>query len=284
MRSLMVCDQDGVEWVGSHDDWLTWCDVGPGPDYQPWRMPSSTRPVARCWDGGGLVELRIPRDVSAGPLGGRRGIIRGFSAASRGRLLRALAKLRRGTMPVFVTLTYPREWPFAPRTWRAHHDAFRKRLLRRWPGAAYVWRLEFQKRGAPHWHMLVYGVPYAELLAWISQAWYEVVASGDPRHLAAGTRVEEIRSWRGVMSYAAKYMGKSDTESRPVGRLWGIIGRERLPWAALLQVELYGADHWTLRRYMSRYSRRRPYGKAGMSVFADGALWWRLLTHCIGVF
>ena len=56
-----------------------------------------------------------------------------------------------------------------------------------------VWKREFQRRGAPHYHVLapvsltIAGEPVKE---WISRTWYEVVASGNPKHLSAGTEVD----------------------------------------------------------------------------------------------
>ena len=55
---------------------------------------------------------------------------------------------------------------------------------------------------------MVWGIDYLNLLFWVPSAWYKSVRSGDIKHLRAGTRVERVRSWRGVMAYASKYMGK----------------------------------------------------------------------------
>lgn len=283
-KSLQYCGYDGCEWIGSHDDWLTYIS---GSEMEPvapsWRMSSRPVPSVRCYDGGNLVEVKIPRPDSP-PIGGPRGVVTGFSAGSRLRLLKTLACLRKDTLPVFVTLTYPAAWPSDPKQWKAHFHAFRNRMARRFPGFGAVWRLEFQKRGAPHWHLLVYGCPLAELRRVVGPMWYEVVKSGDPKHLAAGTRVERIRSYRGVMSYASKYMSKTEESSRRAGRLWGYVGKDNLPWAEELGVDVAECDAWEFRRYMTRFSGRRAYGKNGMSIFADGGQWWRLLVECVGVF
>jgi hypothetical protein len=92
-----------------------------------------------------------------------------------------------------------------------------------------VWKLEPQRRGAPHFHLLLFGLEEGLSKDWLSRSWYEVVGSGDERHLRAGTRVEGIRSWRGVMSYAAKYLGKLESLPKDwlggVGRWWGVHNR-----------------------------------------------------------
>ena len=62
--------------------------------------------------------------------------------------------------------------------------------------------------------------------------WHEVAGYGSPEHFHAGTSVERVKSWRGVNSYAAKYMGKLEqlSEGSPsVGRFWGVWRRELLP-------------------------------------------------------
>ena len=50
--------------------------------------------------------------VSEAPKGGKRGKIKGFSFASRRRMMYTLARVRRDAeLPCFVTLTYPNKFP-----------------------------------------------------------------------------------------------------------------------------------------------------------------------------
>jgi hypothetical protein len=52
--------------------------------------------------------------------------------------------------------------------YKGHLEAFIDRMERRWPGAAVIWKLEFQERKsgqkkgkiAPHYHLFIYGVPW----------------------------------------------------------------------------------------------------------------------------
>lgn len=162
-----------------------------------------------------------------------RGSITKFSRRSRKRLLEALAEAR-ATPTHFITLTYPREWPKSPREWKRHLDAFLKRLRRRWPESGYVWRLEFQKRGAPHYHILAYGVDGVsdyDFRMWIREAWYEIVDSGDERHLYAGTQASPITNHAHAARYASKYAAKvdgeqlvPDTGGEAIGRFWAAGG------------------------------------------------------------
>jgi hypothetical protein len=105
---------------------------------------------------------------------------------------------------------------------------------------------------------------------WASLAWYHVVGSHNVDHLAAGVRVERVKSWGGVMSYCAKYMAKSDCGflyDVQFGRSWGIFNRKCVPWAKMIELELDGETGVRLRRIARRYLERRfgrkvraPYG------------------------
>lgn len=123
-----------------------------------------------------------------------------------------------------VTLTYPAEYPENGKVIKVHLNRFLSWLRSRRAGD-YVWFLEFQKRGAPHFHILVESdvTPMRED---ISKRWYKAVKSGDDKHLRAGTRTEKIRQADGARRYAAKYGAKKEQKTVPprfsdVGRFWG---------------------------------------------------------------
>jgi hypothetical protein len=89
--------------------------------------------------------------------------ITAWSPRSRARMVQRIAEAdwaplwAQGT-PVMLTLTYPREWEsWAPsaKVVKAHLRAFVERWFR-WFGVRPVilWKLEFQRRGAPHFHIL----------------------------------------------------------------------------------------------------------------------------------
>lgn len=168
----------------------------------------------------------------------KRAEIKGFTRASRRRLLEFVASIDQVSMMdqqkvvTMITLTYPSEF-VDPRTAKKHLDTWLKRFSRSWPDAALIWKLEPQKRGAPHFHLLVFGDQEIQRAkVWVSDSWYEVVGSGDEKHLRAGTKVEKVRSWNGVMSYASKYVGKLQelpADWTNPGRFWGIHNREAVP-------------------------------------------------------
>src|ERR671913_756899 len=116
--------------------------------------------------------------------GGTRDRVRGFSRESRRNLLVRLASINRrafrafkGRM-IFVTLTYPRECPQDPVLCKGHLKALRKRLERRYNSFAAIWRMGIQRRGAWHFHLLLFlgssVGSIGELRCFISSSWYEV--------------------------------------------------------------------------------------------------------------
>jgi len=191
--------------------------------------------------------------------------------------MKTVSKTKKNNLPVFVTLTYPSEWPGEPEEWKRHLQNFLKRLVYKFPRSSGVWKLEPQKRGAPHYHLLVWGVDYVDLLGFCSRAWYKVVGSGDTKHLRAGTRVEKVRKWRGVMSYCSKYLGK-DVEKLPgwesVGRYWGVFMRDNVPWAALVTVPLTYKQVVQVMRYLRRYAHLKSRSYQSLEVIVGEADFW----------
>lgn len=176
---------------------------------------------------GQLVKVSLKRSlVQTG--GGKRGEVRGFSDASRKRLIEKMLTLDIGAMgmPLFVTLTYPKNYPTVERSKRDFKVWLAR--LRRFVGvgASALWRLELQRRGAPHYHLLLWGVDSLSF-SWVAKSWYDVCGTGDEKHLAAGTRVERIRTRNGAIFYVSKYCAKVD-DYQTVGRVWGFWGRKNL--------------------------------------------------------
>jgi hypothetical protein len=156
-----------------------------------------------------------------------------------------------------VTLTYPNGWcldgaehknqlrRFLQEVQRAYKRKFEKqvdleydeeteRYIKPNTKHSAFWFLEFQKRGAPHFHIFLNWCPD---MYWVSKKWFEIVGSDDPSHALAGTRTETLKKGRaGTISYASKYAAKADQKVVPeqylnVGRFWGIYG-DRLTMAA----------------------------------------------------
>lgn len=121
----------------------------------PHKAPSPSMTAAV---GGSFAELSAGLTVTPVVGGGVRGKILTFSKESRRRLMRLLNSVNRDevALPYFVTLTYHNTWPSSRAGRKKHLDAFQKRMERAYGKFAAVWRLEFQKRGAPHYHLLIF--------------------------------------------------------------------------------------------------------------------------------
>ena len=210
----------------------------------------------------------------------KRGKVAGFSAKSRNRLMRTLASVKRDNLPCFVTLTFPSDYPTIERAKR-DLDTFIKRMARKFPKVAGVWKLEPQKRGAPHFHLLLWGVPYIELLSFVPVAWCEVVGSEDPNHLkwhkgelGNSPCVQKIEKQRGVFWYASKYMSKEvGTMFSDWGRWWGVFSRENLPLGQVVNVEVSEAVAVQFIRYMRRYAHIRSRDYRSLTIVCNPDIW-----------
>ncbi len=260
-----------------------WSYIRPDPE-PPTEKPDRSAHV-ECWLGGGLVAAK--RASSGGPRkqvgGGIRGSITRFSFASRRRLMRRLAQTKRAAIPLFVTLTYPDYFPADPAVWKNDLKKFSQRLARRFPAASFVWRLHTiaRKSGdnageiAPHYHLLVWGVGLADMRGFTPKAWYQVVASGDEKHLRAGTSVEMPRSFKSVMKYVANEIAKVE-QSTPVddvGRWWGFYHRALIPWAELVRFPVADQDVVKFFRWFRRHAGLWSASYKSLSIFCNADFW-----------
>ena len=181
-----------------------------------------------------IVVKRHRRDSNHGR--GVRGEITELSSSSLGRL----AFVAFNTPAYFasmITLTYPGKFPGDGRDIKVHLDRFLKWYRRTYPDELYLWWLEFQRRGAPHFHILT-TVNLASLgtLSTITRksgkkwqthypAWRQMRETW--AKLGGGlTAWEVINDQEGGKKYAAKYATKAYQKKVPkafqnVGRFWG---------------------------------------------------------------
>ncbi len=242
-------------------------------------------------EGGSVAKLQ---GVGRGGPGGARGIrgnVGGFSKGSRKRCLQTLGSIDKtgSAPPLFVGLTYPGDhWPDDPAQWAQDLENFYARLCRHrsWANIAIIWRKEPQKRGAPHFHLFIFGL---EFLAWqwVGATWADITG-GNPKTCSD---VEKLRSWRGAMFYASKYMAKvadddaggfttaTGTPLTEVGRHWGVMGRKHLPVAWRRYALALGQFHW-LRRQIARYMRSK--GRNHRTRGRSSGLWCFMPSEDVG--
>lgn len=140
---------------------------------------------------------------------GTGGVITEWSRKSRSAMCRTFAELdytplvESGRVPAMITLTYPGDWEVvAPDgdSVKRHMVLWRKRFEREYgEPARYIWKLEFQRRGAPHIHLWMAppispGRSGRGFAKWLSETWAQVVDHPDAeqkaRHHLAGTAVD----------------------------------------------------------------------------------------------
>jgi hypothetical protein len=120
-----------------------------------------------AYAGSSFLKVTVDHDRNQNPPR-KRGDVLTFSKASRRRLLDKLAQVRRDQVPVFVTLTYPDDFPAYREDYKNHLDLFGQRLRRRWSASSAIWKIEFKVRLsgvnagklAPHYHLFVFGAPW----------------------------------------------------------------------------------------------------------------------------
>jgi hypothetical protein len=162
----------------------------------------------------------------------------------------------------FVTATYPAVFP-PPNdhaVYKGHLHRLCQEIRRRHPTVSGVWKLEFQQRQAAHFHFLLIGCTedIYSFRAWIAQTWAHIVNSGDPNHVTAGTGVDRIRTYGGVMAYVTSYISKED-QTLPgnfTGRYWGVINRAHLPVIAGTEYEVSDAAAVKINRWRRTLSRK----------------------------
>ncbi|MEE2852973.1 MAG: hypothetical protein VX424_10020 [Actinomycetota bacterium] len=219
-----------------------------------------------------------------------------WSRKSRAAMCRTFAELdytplvECGRVPAMVTLTYPGYWEcVAPdgASVKRHMVLWRKRFQREWgEPARYIWKLEFQRRGAPHIHVWMappHGIGRSgrKFRDWLSAEWADIVAHPDPeqraRHVLAGTAVDILNGLRAcdpkrLAIYFTKHsspnqLGDKEYQhivpeswripGRGPGRFWGVHGLER----ATAIVEVARDAYLTVRRIIRRWSRSQAiYG------------------------
>ncbi len=198
-----------------------------------------------------------------------------------------LARTRETPRPrVFMTLTYPSNMTDGERG-KHHLRAFLERIRRKFPTASGIWRIEYQERGAVHFHLLFFSLPFWKADE-IRVAWGEIIGEENPR-----IKIEICRSRRKTTYYMSKYVAKlserasvslSNVPYSHVGRHWGYFNKPDIPMAELIIYEVLGdvKAFWDLRRAIDRYypKRKKSYAGGAMLFVQNAEKWenyWNLL-------
>lgn len=203
-----------------------------------------------------------------------RGDISSFSSASRRRLIKKMLRLERSRLSdgMFLTLTYHEQWPEDRAALKRQLNAFLQACRRRWPGLHYLWRVELQKRGAPHFHLILWrsrGETWEhtdDIYRWAVDTWQRVSGCTTEAHARHGVDLQELTSWREALAYTSKYVAKMDSGEKDanLGRRWATS--EGLPCSPHIRLHINERAGHILRRLCRKLMSSRTEGE---SSFAD---------------
>ena len=139
--------------------------------------------------------------------GVKRGQIATFSRGSRRRMIQKASSFG-DRKPIFGTNGYDNPIPSIKEA-KIHNKRFLKKLHYDFPGHWVIWRMEFDKNGRIHFHYLVYSTKGKTFIShqWWKRNWRHVTGRDTLR-----PEVKGMRSHRGGIYYATKYLCKEDQE------------------------------------------------------------------------
>lgn len=225
-----------------------------------------------------------PQRVS-NPAPEERGEIKGFTARSRRRLFELMHSIEFDN-PLLITLTYP-EYPTDGRVFKAHLKAFREVWTRAYGRSRVIWKLEFQKRGAPHYHLLSLDVPHVDIPR-LGGAWCRIAGiegqEGTWQAFDVKSKDKDGKDLANPVAYISKYIGKTTEledgqDITNVGRFWGawwvkknVLARLDIPkgmeviaseiildWMGLKKAPYEGYSPYGSTVFVERAGRMRSY-------------------------
>lgn len=236
------------------------------------------------YPGAQLTELKEKQTGDSRPQrgGGPRGPTSDvFTPRMRRTMEKQLGKLDLSVSFDFVTLTYPDNFerypdlgfPTDPDDYLKDLTRWFEKLAYRWERVGIIWRLEFQtRRGAPHFHLLLYGLTgmaKAEVRAKLRRLWVDRVGAEDEETTRNGVHVERPRTQtdrKKCMAYLAKrnaaQMSSLHIEHRK--RFWSCKGKRHLPEVEAVTTEITREEALRLRRDMSKYRDKTSRRKIGV--------------------
>lgn len=198
--------------------------------------------------------------------GRTRGRVQGFSRRSRLRMMRMFGRVQwsRYGQISFVTLTYHHGHRRAEQSPAEHLNNWLTQARQRFPGVQYVWRLEPQQRGAPHYHvMLLFPKSHTPpaldaLTAWASESWHRIADPNSEAHAKHGVDVQQVDSFRRAFAYLSKYVAKEESraDQNLPGRRWATS--TRLPQRPVATCPLDEGGWRAFRAILRRILQARP--------------------------
>ena len=157
--------------------------------------------------------------------------IKEFSKHSRRRLFSLITSLDYEAYgkPIFVSATWHEDIPDNQQDIKTFLDKFHKRLKRNLPSFHLIWKLEYQKRGAPHFHFVLFpldsSVDFNDIK--INQniyfAWLDLKKCKCAHCKLHMLSISPLNDFVHTMIYISKELGKitQNEQHHNLGRIWG---------------------------------------------------------------
>lgn len=241
-----------------------------------------------------------PKYVGKSNNHGHRGPITHFSKSARFRLFHMLAKIDNDLIfePIFCTLTYHYGHENSKRSTKSQLHHFLTRLRQLDPKVQYFWRIEYQKRGAPHYHLIIFpgtkiGTRFSNAYGTsISRIWHEIADPNSYRHEQYGCKIVTIKSYSQACAYMSKYIAKHEhiNAESVEGKHWGCS--RNLPIYKLAHAEMNRKmtivyiekiRHWLIEHGKAKYADPRYLNHyTHFTVFIDVDIAEQLLKEISG--
>lgn len=217
----------------------------------------------------------------------KRRQIADFSRKSRLRLLKLVSRLEKNASGIFLTFTYRANMQDHSQA-KYHLDLLLRWLKYNYQEGAFLWRMEYQKRGAIHFHIIAFNLKHIDIDA-VTTYWQELTLDD------SYPDVETIHNRRKALYYVSKYVAKHEVNSPSgfisepyseklqfFGRFWGVVNRKLLPFAPLTYLYLHGDAKvfHDMRRYARRHYKRLSRRLQGFCLLvSDAEQWLNLMYH-----
>ena len=151
--------------------------------------------------------------------------IKTFSENSRRRLIQLLARvnLKYYSEVYFVSTTFDKVYPENSEELKYFLDRYLKSLKKNYPDLAYIWKLEIQKRGVPHFHFFFFIPNYTNkykigiVKKIIKSKWNMMLKDRNQWTKKYSVNFQTVKEKKKVFSYVAKYTSKIDS---PLDKLY----------------------------------------------------------------
>lgn len=205
---------------------------------------------------------------------GPRGEIKDFTRASQKRFMKSCALWEPMGQLIFVTLTYPRTWP-EPEERMKHFKKFQAVLRKSRPNWAGCWKLEYQRRGAPHYHAVFEtGLSHPDLAdcqQFVQRVWDDCIET------SGRTEVKFPRNPARAKYYLTKEVGKMVQTSKTFrdncdvdivhkGRFWGWHKRNSLT---------FSGNRFTVPTWVGLLIKEALQAQIVRGMDKDGKLIWK---------